>query len=76
MKLKEHPLGLLSSVSPVQLTGLITEEHVNRAAGSQVLPDDGDFGAPGFGSSAGGQRQHGGDLWRTRIHSTQVTHRI
>jgi len=54
--------------SPVQLTALISKEHVRGAAGAQVLPDDGDLGAPGFGAPARGQSQHRRGLRSPGVH--------
>lgn len=59
---------------PVQLTGLIAKEDINSAAGAEVLPDNGDLGAPRLGSSAWGQCQHRRGLGGTAIHECFIQH--
>lgn len=49
-------------VSPKELAGLVSKLNVDGAAGAQVLPHDGDFGAAGLWTSAGRQTRDGGSL--------------
>lgn len=48
--------------SPKELAGLVSKLNVDRTAGAEVLPHDGDFGASRLWASAGGQTRDGGSL--------------
>lgn len=48
--------------SPKELAGLVSKLNVDCTAGAEVLPHDGDFGASGLWTSAGGQTRDGGSL--------------
>ena len=54
--------GRNTKVSPKELAGLVPELNVDAAAGAEVFPHDGDFGASGLRASAGGKARDRGGL--------------